>query len=101
MNDVTEPTELGVPETMIASRKYRLYPSKEQKAFMAEIFGSVRAIHNAAVQQRNDAHKIAGKNVSYSQQSKDLKEVRDDAVVAPWLKRIPAQFLQQSLKNVN
>src|ERR1035437_5035835 len=95
------PKELvTVPETMIASRKYRLYPTKEQAALMAEFFGAYRAIHNVAVQQRNDAHRLVRKSVSYKTQAADLKEVRDDEEVAPWLKRVPSQVLQQSLKNV-
>src|ERR1035437_3906968 len=89
-----------VPDTMIASRKYRLDPTREQAALMAEFFGAYRAVHNVAVQQRNDAYKLARKSVSYKIQAHDLKEVRDDAEVAPWLKRVPAQILQQSLKNV-
>src|ERR1035437_1551221 len=89
-----------VPEAMIVSRKYRLYPTQEQAALMAEFFGAYRAVHNVAVQQRNDAYKLARKSVSYKIQAHDLKEVRDDAEVAPWLRRVPSQVLQQSLKNV-
>jgi len=87
-------------DTMISGSKYRLYPTSDQAALMAEIFGSCRAMHNVAVQQRNDAYKIAGKSVSYQEQARDLKELRDCPETAPWLKRVPSQVLQQALKDV-
>jgi len=89
------------PEMVPGGRKYRLYPIDEQAALMAEFFGSSRSLHNTAVQQRKDAYKIAGKSVSYKEQAHDLKEVRDCPDTAPWLKKIPAQVLQQSLKDVD
>src|ERR1035437_1950305 len=101
VEEQVKPAELGVPETTIVGRKYRLYPDVIQAALMAECYGACRAIHNVAVQQRNEAYEIAGKSVSYKKQTTDLKEVRDDDEVAPWLRRIPSQFLQQSLKNVD
>jgi len=88
-------------DTMISGRKYRLRPTPEQAALMAEIFGSCRAMHNAAVQQRNDAYEITGKSVSYQEQTRDLKELRDCLETAPWLKRVPSQVLQQALRDVD
>jgi len=87
-------------DTMISGRKYRLYPTSQQAALMAEVFGSCRAMHNVAVQQRNDAYEIAGKSVSYQEQTRDLKELRDCPDTAPWLKRVPSQVLQQALRDV-
>jgi len=87
-------------DTMISGRKYRLRPTSQQAALMAEIFGSCRAMHNVAVQQRNDAYEIAGKSVSYQEQARDLKELRDCPDTAPWLRRVPSQVLQQALRDV-
>src|ERR1039458_3824580 len=92
--EAKDDTSFTSDNTMIVGRKYRLYPNREQAALMSEIFGSCRAMHNVAVEQRSDAYKIAGKSVSYLDQTRDLKELRDCPDTAPWLKRVPSQVLQ-------
>jgi len=77
---------------------YRLYPTKKQRATLNEWLACCCEVYNAALQERQDAYRLAGKSLSYSQQCAELpgcKEVRPD------LGKMHSQVLQDALKRVD
>jgi putative transposase len=56
--------------------KYRLYPTKRQAALLDEQLAAACRLYNAAMQERRDAWKMRKISISYSQQSKQLREIR-------------------------
>jgi putative transposase len=64
--------------TVIVGYKYRLLPTKKQHAALAAILESQRQLYNAALQERIDAYRKAGKNLSFYDQCKSLTECRRD-----------------------
>jgi putative transposase len=58
------------------SFKYRLYPTKKQAALLDKQLAEACRLYNAALQERRDAWKMRKTSISYSQQSKQLREIR-------------------------
>jgi transposase len=79
--------------------RYRAYPTDEQSQKAAQIDGCCRQIKNLAKEQRDLAYRLTGKSPGYTAQTKDLKELRDDPELAPWLSSVPSQILQQALRD--
>lgn len=79
--------------------RYRAYPDAEQQVRGRRIAGSCRALKNLAKEQRDLARRFGHGRISYSAQSADLKALRDDPEIAPWLAEVPAQVLQQALRD--
>lgn len=61
---------------MIKAFKFRLYPNHEQEQKMLWTLTRCRELYNAALSERRDAYKYAGKSVSYYEQKRDLPEMR-------------------------
>ncbi len=85
---------------MFVGRRYRLYPTKSQEQKLRRFCGARRLIYNLALEQRELAYQMTGSSPGYGRQCAELKELRDDTRVAPWLSEIPMQVLQQALKDV-
>jgi len=49
---------------MLKAYKYRIYPSKEQKAQIAKTFGCCRFVYNQTLAYRKDAYEKEKKSVS-------------------------------------
>jgi transposase len=79
--------------------RYRAYPTNEQEQKAAQIDGCCRQIKNLAKEQHDLAYRLTNKSPSYTAQTKDLKELRDDPNLAPWLSDAPSQILQQALRD--
>lgn len=56
--------------------RFRLYPTKAQASALTHQLREACTIYNAALQERRDAWKLAGKSISYYDQAKQLKEIR-------------------------
>ena len=56
--------------------KYRLYPTKKQAALLDAQLAEACRLYNAALQERRDAWKMRKTSILYSQQSKQLKDIR-------------------------
>ncbi len=56
--------------------KYRLYPNKEQERTLFWTLARCRELYNAALSERRDAYKMAGKSISYYEQKRDLPEIK-------------------------
>ncbi len=85
---------------MFVGRRYRLYPTADQEQKMLRFCGARRFIYNLGLEQRKLAYSVAGLSPGYARQCEDLKELRNDPDIVPWLKEIPQQILQQALKDV-
>ena len=79
--------------------RYRAYPTGKQEQKAVQIDGCCRQVKNLAKEQRDLAYRLTGKSPGYTMQAKDLKELRDDPDLAPWLSNAPSQVLQQALRD--
>ncbi|HEY6285958.1 MAG TPA: transposase [Ktedonobacteraceae bacterium] len=75
--------------------KYRLYPNKEQEHTLFWTLTRCRELYNAALSERRDAYRMAGKSISYYEQKRDLPEVK--AILRPEYQGIHSQVLQDVL----
>jgi putative transposase len=71
--------------------KYRLYPTRAQEAALVETLDRCRELYNAALQERRDAYRMAGKTITYYQQKAELPAVKD---ARPEYRTIYSQVLQ-------
>jgi putative transposase len=62
--------------------RYRLYPTKVQAEALTRQLREACTLYNAALQERRDAWKLAGKSISYYDQAKQLKEIRAEGLTA-------------------
>jgi len=76
---------------------FRLYPSPEQYAQMAQIAGACRFVYNLAMEQRRDWYR-PGRKISFVSQCREVTGLRDEV---DWLKACPVHALQQALKDLD
>jgi transposase len=84
--------------TIVARRRYRLVPSPEQEARLISWAGALRALWNAALEQRHMAWRGCGHSVGLVAQCRDLTDARAEL---PWLADLPAQVAQQTLRDLD
>lgn len=83
---------------MIKARKYRIYPTEEQKILLAKTFGCCRWVYNYFLELRNTLYEEEKKSIScYDMMSKlpSLKKENE------WLKEVCASSLEQSLRHLD
>lgn len=78
--------------------RYRLYPNNAQRRKFGYHFGCCRYVWNSCLASRKSQYKKTGKSVTYSKMSKKLTEVKKKL---PWLMKVKAQSLQQTLKDLD
>jgi len=61
--------------------KFRLYPTKKQEQKLFWTLTRCRELYNAALAERKEAYRMAGKSISYYEQKRDLVEIK--AVLRP------------------
>jgi putative transposase len=83
---------------MTKTYQFRLYPTKRQQATLTRWLALCCEVYNAALQERRDAYRIAGKSFSYSLQSAELPGCKD---VRPELAEVHSQVLQDAVKRVD
>lgn len=76
---------------MLKAFAYRIYPTKPQIGDLEEHLNRTRELYNAALQERRDAYRKAGKSVTAFEQMRSLVEVKE---VRPEYRRIHAHVLQ-------
>lgn len=74
--------------------KLRLYPNKQQEEKLFWTLKRCRELYNAALSERKDAYRIAGKSISYYEQKRDLPEIKE---IRPEYNDIHSQVLQDVL----
>ena len=84
---------------MLKSYKYRIYPDDTQKEYLSKIFGSVRFVYNLGLETKITNYNGNRKNITCIDLSNQIKELKDNE--CPWLKEIPSQALQMSVRNLD
>ena len=72
---------------------YRLYPTPEQSAQMAQFAGACRFVFNLALEQRSEWNR-PGRNFNFASQCREVTQLRAEV---DWLKASPVHTLQQAL----
>jgi putative transposase len=75
--------------------KFRLYPTKKQEQKLFWTLTRCRELYNAALAERKEAYRMAGKSISYYEQKRDLVEIK--AVLRPEYQGIHSQVAQDVL----
>lgn len=84
--------------THLKTFRYRLSPTKAQEAALTEQLRLCRNLYNAALQERRDAYRKAGKTVTAYDQMKYLSEIKE---ALPEYKGVYSQVLQDVLKRLD
>ncbi len=82
-----------------AGYKYRLYPTAEQKNYLARTFGCVRVVFNHALEARQQHYTDHGKGLSYGDTSALLTQWKRHDGYA-WLSEVSCVPLQQALRHL-
>lgn len=85
---------------MRKSFKFKLQPTKKQAEALTAQLSECARLYNAALQERRDAYRMAGKSINWYEQKKQLKEIRaagdvgipNYAVASDVLKRVDLAF---------
>ena len=77
---------------------YKLYPSESQEAAMWKVHKLHCDLYNAALQERNDAYRLAGKSIGFTAQCKSLTAIRAEH---PEYLAVNAQSAQVTLKRLD
>jgi IS605 OrfB family transposase len=83
---------------MLKAYKYRLYPNKTQAEKLQWTLDRTRELYNAALQERRDAYRMAGKSITYYDQAKQLPEIKD---IREEYQNIYSQVMQDVLRKVD
>src|SRR6266516_6924124 len=81
---------------MIKAFKYRFYPNQATEKKLHWTLTRCRELYNAALCERKDAYKYAGKSISYYEQQNDLPEIK--AEIREEYQDIAAHVLQDVLR---
>ncbi len=76
---------------------YRLYPTPEQAATLAQWVGAVRCVYNLALEQRRDWYR-PGRRFNFASQCREVTALRAEF---DWLRAVPAHPLQQAVKDLD
>ncbi len=79
--------------------KYRLYPKPEVERKLTWTLARCRELYNAALSERQDAYRYAGKSISYYDQQNDLPEIKHE--IREEYKDIAAHVLQDVLRRLD
>lgn len=80
------------------SRKFRAYPTEDQKALLARTFGAARFVWNSILDWRGKQYAINGVKINYVKSAARLTEMKNSGEF-PWLCDVSAVALQQSLRS--
>jgi putative transposase len=78
--------------------KFRLYPTRKQQERLQWVLDRARELYNAALQERRDAYRMAGKSITYYDQANQLPEIKQDREE---YQDIHSQVLQDVLRKVD
>jgi len=76
---------------------FRLYPPRKQQERLQWTLDRARELYNAALQERKDAYRMAGKSITYYDQANQLPEIKQ---IRPEYNDIHSQVLQDVLRRV-
>ncbi len=81
---------------LIRSYVYRLEPTPEQEAFLAQTAGACRSLYNLALEQRMMWK--PGRPITLQSQCREIADLRAQV---SWMRAAPAHALQSALKNLD
>src|SRR2546429_370742 len=81
------------------SFKYRMYPNKEATAKLEWILERCRELYNAALTERKETYRMAGKSINFFDQDKQMTEIKDK--IRPEYKEIGSHVLRNVLMRVD
>ena len=79
--------------------KFRLYPTRKQQERLQKTLDRARELYNAALQERRDAYRRAGKSITYYDQANQLPEIK--AIREEYQNIHSRQVLQDVLRKVD
>ena len=85
---------------ILKAYKYRLNPTKEQDTLIKKSIGSSRFIYNWALNVRIEKYKDDKKIISSFDLINTMKKELKDSEEYSWIKEVPAQGLQTSIRNL-
>ena len=83
---------------MLKAFKYRLSPTSKQAKVLQWTLDRCRELYNAALSERRDAYKYAGKSITCYEQINDLPEIKE---IREEYRDIHSQVLQDTLRRVD
>lgn len=86
---------------MIRAIQCRLYPTKEQQAFLRGQFGAVRFVYNKALAIKTHCYRVHGVNLSPIHDLKKLLPVAKKSRKYSWLAQYDSTALQESLRHLD
>jgi putative transposase len=78
--------------------KFRLYPTRKQQECLQWTLDRARELYNAALQERRDAYRMAGKHINYYDQANQLPAIK---AIREEYKDIHSQVLQDVLRKAD
>jgi putative transposase len=78
--------------------KFRWYLTRKQQERLQWTLDRARELYNAALQERRDAYRIAGKSITYYDQATQLPEIKQDGEE---YQNIHSQVLQDVLRRLD
>jgi putative transposase len=86
---------------MLRGTKVRIYPTREQEAFLTRQFGAVRFVWNKALAVMGHRYRVHGESLSAKHDMKPLLAVAKRSRRYGWLKEADSMALQQALLNLD
>ena len=83
---------------IVKAYKYKLKTNLILEGKLSQISGSCRFVYNLFLNQRIQEYKTDFVNVNYYDQAVQLPSLKEEY---PWLKEVPSQALQQTLKDLD
>lgn len=84
---------------MLRAYKYRIYPTEDQKVFLAKTFGCCRFVYNWALNLKITAYKERKETLSNAYLTNLMKsELKTEH---EWLSEVNSQSLQSALRNLD
>ncbi|ADO59767.1 IS200/IS605 family element RNA-guided endonuclease TnpB [Paenibacillus polymyxa] len=77
--------------------KYRIYPNREQRLLIQQMFGCCRFVFNHFLAMWNDTYTATGKGLSYNTCATRLPALKQKY---DWLKKVDSIALQSAVRNV-
>jgi putative transposase len=85
--------------THIVGRKFRIYPTKQQKQLLAQTFGCARSVYNWGLDAKEKQYAAEKTNLADAELSRLLTEkIKDPAT--PWFRQVPRTCLTCALQNL-
>lgn len=78
--------------------KFRVYPTRKQIQTLTWTLDRCRELYNAALQERRDAYRMAGKSLNYYDQANQLPEIKE---IREEYRDIHSQVLQDVLRKAD